>query len=54
MRLFDKDFPEIEDVDLKLVAGKIFGRSGVDHGLQLKQGRLEGITVLNVNDWRTR
>jgi uncharacterized protein YacL len=52
VRLFDKDFPEIKDVDSKLVAlGKDLGARVLTTDFNLnKVAALQGITVLNVND----
>lgn len=52
VRLFDKDFPEIKEVDSKLVAlGKDLGARVLTTDFNLnKVAALQGITVLNVND----
>lgn len=52
VRLFDKDFPDIKDVDSKLVAlGKDLGARVLTTDFNLnKVAALQGITVLNVND----
>lgn len=52
VRLFDKEFPDIKDVDSKLVAlGKDLGARILTTDFNLnKVAALQGITVLNVND----
>ena len=52
VRLFDKDFPDIKEVDAKLVAlGKDLGARVLTTDFNLnKVAALQGITVLNVND----
>ncbi|MBL0058595.1 MAG: TRAM domain-containing protein [Elusimicrobia bacterium] len=52
VRLFDKDFPEIREVDAKLVAlAKDLGARVLTTDFNLnKVASLQGVTVLNVND----
>ncbi|HSV31986.1 MAG TPA: PIN domain-containing protein [Atribacteraceae bacterium] len=52
VRIADRDFPEIRDVDAKLIKlGKVIGGTVITNDFNLnKIAELEGVEVLNIND----
>jgi len=52
IRIVDRDFPEIRDVDAKLIKlGKVMGGKVITNDFNLnKIAELEGVEVLNIND----